>query len=152
MGKLAQIGKLITLTSHVLAFFIPANWNLGENLCVECREQSKCMLNFEMPQCCVWCCQFLPVVFILTAFFSNLLCSWVEVLMKKMVKGKIQLFNNAVLYFSWIYAHVNIYMHFPCHSPDILKAEQSMDCIHLLCRFMSSMQKTRDSFPPLKLN
>lgn len=88
------------------------------------------------------------VVFIPTAFFVNLLCSWVEVLKNEMVKGRIWI---VILYFLWIHAYVNTSMHLPCHGSDILKAEHNMDCICYV-DYMSSMQENWDSFPPLKLN
>lgn len=60
----------------------------------ENKVRDKCLLSFELSQWRVLCRQCSPVVFISTAFFPILLFLWVEVLIKGMVKGKIEHFNK----------------------------------------------------------
>lgn len=88
--------------------------------------RNKFLLNFMLPQWCMLCDHCVPVVFIPTAFLSNLLHSCMGVLIKGMDMRKLEHYNK-VTAFLFCGAMLALYMYayvcFPCHSPAILKAE-----------------------------
>lgn len=115
------------ILSHILLFQQIKIWLKISLWHAENKLRDKCLLNIEMPQECLLCHQCVPVVFIPIAFFSNLLCSWVEVLIKGTVKGKTQCFNKMPCYLScgsMLASYMSTYVYIPCHSLGILKAEQ----------------------------
>lgn len=73
VGKPAIIGKLGAPTSHELTFFTPAGWNLGEQLCMECREQSKRLICWHLSCLSDVCC--VASVLIQCGFHSHCLLS-----------------------------------------------------------------------------
>lgn len=143
---------------HILSRFLFQHIKIQLKVSVwhaENKARDKRLLNFELPPWHVLCCQCIPEVFIPTAFFSDLLCSRVEDLIKEMVKGKIQHLNKLSSYLpcgsmlaSCTHAYIGA---FPL--PQSWYSEsRAQRGLHLLRRYMSNMRENWESFPPLKYN